>query len=379
VKHIFAIGHNDLRIFFRSRTSYLWLFVIPLGFVVGMSFAVPKQGEPANRRPWVAIENLDTGFLGGVLIEEMRAQGLRTPDPVKDRGVKPGRGVRVPADFTARVLAREEVNVEFFTLEGSNAADAELARVRLLRGLVAFNAHLLEAAAVPGTAGRPTPETMAAVRAKPDPVTLEASFAGRQPSPSGLGFSLPGNLVNFLMMNLLIFGGATVAAGRRNGTLRRLQTLPLRRSELVAGQLYGLVLLGAVQIAFFLLVGRFVFQLNLGANLPAVALVLLVFAWLAAALGQLIGSLLDAPDRIAGVSVLASLLMAALGGCWWPLEVAAPVWKTVAYCVPAGWALDALHQLISFGRGLDAVVTPLLVLVGTAVAATAAAAKFFRE
>jgi ABC-type multidrug transport system permease subunit len=169
-----------------------------------------------------------------------------------------------------------------------------------------------------------------------------------------------------------------VAAKRRTGVLRRIMTLPVRRGELVAGQIYGLVLLGAVQIAFFLLVGRFAFHVNLGANLPGVALVLLVFAWVAAALGVLVGSLLDAQDRIIGICVLASLMMAAIGGCWWPLEIAPEAMKTAALFVPSGWALEALHRLISFGSGLEAVVVPLLVLLGFGAAATFAAARFFR-
>lgn len=214
--------------------------------------------------------------------------------------------------------------------------------------------------------------------AKPAQVALDAKYAGRDPIPSGVGFSLPGNLVYFLTMNLLIFGGATIAATRRSGVLKRLLTLPVRRSELIAGQLYGLWLLGAVQIGFLLLVGKIFFHLNVGANLPGVLLVLLVYSWVAAATGLLIGSLLDAPDRVVGVCVLASILMAAAGGCWFPLELAPEALRTAGHCVPTGWALDALHRLISFGGDLGSVVKPLLVLVGFGTAATAAAGRWFR-
>ncbi|HEY9175556.1 MAG TPA: ABC transporter permease, partial [Verrucomicrobiae bacterium] len=75
----------------------------------------------------------------------------------------------------------------------------------------------------------------------------------------------------------------------------------------------------------------------------------------------------------------AGLLMAALGGCWWPLEVAPSALKVIALCLPTGWALQALHQLISFGSGLGAVVVPLLVLLGFGGAANLLAARFFRR
>jgi hypothetical protein len=47
-------------------------------------------------------------------------------------------------------------------------------------------------------------------------------------------------------------------------------------------------------------------------------------------------------------------------------------------CLPSGWALAALHQVISFGAGFDAVLLPLAVLVGFGVAANWLAARFFR-
>jgi len=133
-----------------------------------------------------------------------------------------------------------------------------------------------------------------------------------------------------------------------------------------------------VQILFFLAAGRFLFHVNLGANLPAVTLTLVLFSWVAGSLGVLVGSLVAAPDRVNGICVLASLLMAALGGCWWPLEIGPPALKTVALCVPTGWALQALHQLISLGSDFSAVLTPLAVLLVFGAAANGLAARFFK-
>ena len=197
--------------------------------------------------------------------------------------------------------------------------------------------------------------------------------------PSGFNFSLPGNLVMYLMMNLMIFGGASMAAERRNGVIRRLMVHPVTNLELVMGKIYGLMLLGAVQIIFFLAVGKFAMGVNLGANLPAVALTLLILGWVGSSLGVLVGSLLAAEDRVSALCVLVSLLMGALGGCWWPLEIAPPALQKVALCLPTGWALKALHQLISFGSGFDAVLLPLAVLAGFGAAANLLAARFFRS
>ena len=145
------------------------------------------------------------------------------------------------------------------------------------------------------------------------------------------------------------------------------------------GKIYGLMLLGTAQIAVFLAFGKPVLHVNLGANLPAVTLTLVMFAWVAGSFGVLVGSAVAERDRVIGICVLASLLMAALGGCWWPLEISPPVIKTIAFCLPTGWAVQALHQFISFGSGFGAVLKPLAVLVGFGAVADLLAARYFRS
>ena len=376
MRHIFDIGHNDLRLFLKRKSSYVWLFVMPLAFVYFMGFANRGPGNPYNRKPPVLVENLDTNFLGRVFLDELGAQGMTLLNPTNRETAV--RAIRIPADFTGNALQQKQTKLEFSKREGSAEADAAIIEMRLVRALIAMNGHILEAVTQTNAAGPLTGEKLRAVMATPNPVSLDARFAGRKPVPSGFNFSLPGNLVMYLMMNLLIFGGATVAAERRYGVIKRFMVHPVTRGAIVMGKIYGLMLLGAVQIVFFLAVGKFVFGVNLGANLPAVALTLLVFAWVAGSLGVLVGSVVASEDRVAAICVLATLLMAALGGCWWPLEVAPTALKVIALCLPTGWAMQALHQLISFGSSLGAVVTPLTVLVGFGTAANLLAARLFR-
>lgn len=377
MKRILDIGHNDLRLFLKSKSAYIWLFAVPLAFIYFMGFANRGPGDPYNRRPPVLVENQDTNFLGRVLLDELGAQGMWLLDPTNRESA--ARTIRIPADFTARILAGEQSKVGFFQRDGSAESDAMLIEARLVRALIAMNSHLLESAAQTNAPERITEEQLREVMKQPNPVTLDATFAGRKPVPSGFAFSLPGNLVMYLMMNLMIFGGASVAAERRNGVIRRLMVHPVTKLELVMGKIYGLILLGAVQIGFFLLVGKFLPGVNLGANLPAVALTLLVLGWVGGSLGVLVGSVFASEDRVVGLCVLVSLLMGALGGCWWPLEIAPPALQKIALFLPTGWALKGLHQLISFGSGFGAATFPLMVLLAFGLTANLLAARFFRS
>ncbi|HWW03507.1 MAG TPA: ABC transporter permease [Candidatus Acidoferrum sp.] len=377
MKRILDIGHTDLRLFLKHKSAYIWLFAVPLAFVYIMGFAARGPGDPYNRKPPVLIENADTNFLGRIFLDELSAQKMRLLEPKERKAA--ARVIRIPAEFTDNARQLKQTKLQFLNGEDSGEADAALIEVRLVRALIAMNGHLLEAATGTNTLETLSEDKLREIMVRPNPVSLTARFAGRQPVPSGFNFSLPGNLVMYLMMNLLIFGGSTVASERRNGVIKRLMVHPVTRLELVMGKIYGLMLLGLVQILFFLAVGKFMFHVNLGANLPAVTLTLLVFAWVAGSLGVLVGSLTAAEDRVRGICVLASLLMAALGGCWWPLEIGPPSLKTIALCTPAGWALQALHQLISFGSGWGAVLTPLAVLLAFGATANLLAARFFRS
>ena len=72
------------------------------------------------------------------------------------------------------------------------------------------------------------------------------------------------------------------------------------------------------------------------------------------------------------------MVLAGLGGCWWPSEVMPPWLWNVAHALPTAWAMDAFHALISFGSGLDAVVLPSTVLVGFGLLFSVLGGRFLR-
>jgi ABC-type multidrug transport system permease subunit len=375
MRDILLIGHHDARLFLRERTSYIWLFLVPLIFVYFMGLAIRGPGGPSVARPRVLIENRDAGFLGRVFLKELGEQGLEIVGP--ENAEDADRGITVPADFTRRILDKKQAKLGFFTIEGSSDPAAVLVEVRLMRALVAMNGRLVEHA-VKTNGAPPTEGALTALMGEPGRVALRSSYAGRRPRPVGFALSLPGTLVMYLFLNLLIFGGASVANERRSGVLRRLAVNPVSRRDLILGKLYGLELLGAVQVIFFMIVGQYVFGVNVRENLFGIVLTLLVFSWVAASLGVLVGSLVKAEEKVIGLCLLIALPMAALGGCWWPMEVVPAFLRYVALATPTGWALVGLHQLITFGGGLAEAGKALAVLAAFGAVANVAAMRFFR-
>jgi len=111
------------------------------------------------------------------------------------------------------------------------------------------------------------------------------------------------------------------------------------------------------------LAGRFLFDVSWGRSPLGLALMLASYAVAVAALSTLLGAVLRTAEQASAVGWIVSMVLAALGGCWWPAEVM-PEWiRSIAVLLPTTWAMDGFHALISFDRGFDGVWRPALMLL----------------
>jgi len=127
-----------------------------------------------------------------------------------------------------------------------------------------------------------------------------------------------------------------------------------------------------------MLIGTVLFHVHWGPNLPMLLLVLLFYGGLAAALGLLLGSIARSEGQAIGMGVLTSNIFAALGGCWWPIEVTPPWMQKLSLAFPTGWAMNALHKLVNFGAPPESVVPHLVVFSLAILVAGWAVVRTFR-
>jgi ABC-type multidrug transport system permease subunit len=76
--------------------------------------------------------------------------------------------------------------------------------------------------------------------------------------------------------------------------------------------------------------------------------------------------------------VISANLLAALGGCWWPIEVT-PLWmQKLQLALPTGWAMDALHKLVSFGASPTAALPHVAAMLVAGFGILLLSARVFR-
>jgi ABC-2 type transport system permease protein len=72
-------------------------------------------------------------------------------------------------------------------------------------------------------------------------------------------------------------------------------------------------------------------------------------------------------NQISALTTLLGMTMGALGGAWWPLDIAPDFMQIVGHLTPVAWAMDAFRQLFFFGGGLPDVLLPVGVLLAAAL------------
>jgi len=84
---------------------------------------------------------------------------------------------------------------------------------------------------------------------------------------------------------------------------------------------------------------------------------------MSSAFSVMLATLAKTVRSASSLAVLTSLLLAPLGGCWWPLFLY-PQWlQTFAKISPHAWATEGFNKLMLFGAGFSDAGSSMIALV----------------
>jgi ABC-2 type transport system permease protein len=361
LRDAFFLARMDMWRLLRSRPAILWTFIMPVVFFYFIGTITGGAFGPGDHRDPLAVSAApDAGFLADQLTGRLGGVGYRvvqTKTQAEFLGY--GRRLEIPTGFTASVLAAKPVKVHF-TRTGEDLGGYD--RVRLSRAIY----ETLADVAVLG--GDVTPQRLVELAKEPRPLGLDVRPAGKRlEPPTGYEQAVPGTMVMFTLLVMFTTGAVTLTIERNQGMLRRLASSPMSRGAVVLGKWGARLGMGLVQIAFAMVAGSVLFHVHWGPNVPMVALVLVGYAALAASLAMLLGNFGRSEGQVVGLGVIAGNLMAGLGGCWWPMEIA-PAWaQKLSLFFPTGLTMDALHKLVNFGAAPSYAIPHVCVLTAAAL------------
>jgi ABC-2 type transport system permease protein len=189
-----------------------------------------------------------------------------------------------------------------------------------------------------------------------------------------VAFLVPGTLALAVMAAAMVSLGIATGYERRYGVLKRLGTTPLSRGGLLTAKTATIVVLEIIQAVLIVAVGAALGWSVPAGVVPAIGLLLLgTIAF--AALGLLMAGTLRAEATL-GLANGLFLVLLFLGGMAYPLDRLPGAVQAVGKALPAGALSESLRGVLDHGRHFAS--GEFLVLVAWAVAASVAAARFFR-
>lgn len=389
MRKIVPLAWTDIRTEFSEPITLVFFLVLPLLFtaIVGTALGGTQAAPGADTRARLLVVDEDGGAVADELIAALEASDLVRPEikPAAEAGQifrdkQAPLLLTLPEGMSQSMLAGQPVRLELALLPGDNQAIAaqevvSAAAARVGSAVAAALVSVRERDAAGALASPAARQAyfeqglaLAGQALREPPARIETATAATVTTQAAEGFeqASPGQLVTWVLITLI--GAAEVFVNERlGGTLRRLFVTPTSKATILSGKIAGRLAMGIVQMTLLIGFGALAFGVNWGRSPLALALIVLAFALAAVALGVLLGTFARTRSQAAGLTILFSMLTAALGGAWWPLEVTPPLYQKVVQVLPTTWAMKGFTDVIMRGQTVVGVLPEVAVLLGFAL------------
>lgn len=391
LRKLWISAAKELRVILRDREGLAILFIMPVGFVIIMSLALQdffRQG--ATPQFSLVVLDGDQGDLataigyGAAALPYFRVDH-RTPDnyavaesSLRDEVIngKARFALLLPPGLTRRhdaVVAGAQAQASKPAppkagVELSLIADPTLrsdhlilARTALDSLVAAIDLQRINALAA-GTAFDPSTfrdgqKRQGVLRI----ASTQTAAAQRQPLPSATQQNVPAYSLLAIFLLVVPLSG-TFIKEREQGSLMRLESMPVASGVVVGGKVLPYLAINLLQIALCFAVGLYVLPLlggealQFGHSYAGIVVLSLAASLAAIGFGLVVALFARTTEQATAFGATAILLLAALGGIMVPKMLMPSTLQAVAAWSPLGWALDGFLDLFVRDADLAAVL-----------------------
>jgi linearmycin/streptolysin S transport system permease protein len=395
---------KDLKIFATDRLALFFFLLFPFIFVVAFYFMLGSVGTQDERLTLHVTTEEAAGGLSYQVLSQIETKDVSSlnpgqPEIIWDRDYKQllqqvtdkklSGFLSFPADFTQGVMMGYGTHIQVIvdpTATTTRAALSGLASsIAAQTGAqqVASNAAVglvVEQALASGDVSSLGSEIQTIFMSPATPAVSLISFdtqkVGEVEAGNPANYVIPGYLVMFTFF-AAAQSASVIVRERQNNTMERLLATSATRETILGGMFAGTVVKGLIQVFIFWAIGVLAFKIDMGASPLAVIIVSLLMVLVSASFSIMLATFARTERGAGSLGVLVSLVLAPLGGCWWPLFVTPKWMQFIAKLIPHGWANSAFNSLMVFGGDFNSAVSGMLALAAFAIVfATIAVARF---
>jgi ABC-2 type transport system permease protein len=362
MKKIYAIIWKDTIIRFASIYEWLFFLILPIVFTLVLAGGTGGSSDP--RVLLMVVDQAQSPLSSSLLssLESSETVRYEVSDLREAEDLFSKRRISsyliIPATFTLEDIIQSPVTLEMH--EQINNLNAMVAQ-REIEAIVGRTGSTLQIASSSVTEAESI-RSFASVADKQSYYEIALADAEqlmseapdrfeviRGDTPDQIEYdpqtnSSAGQLITWVFIPLIGLCG-TFCYEREKGTLKRLLTTPTTKATFLIGTITGQVLIALCQMALLIAFGSLVMHVNWGNNLSALALMLVTSAIAAAALGTMLGAFVKNENQANGISIMTGMLMALLGGCWYPLDLFPPMVQNVVKVLPTTWAMQGMLDI----------------------------------
>lgn len=395
MKKLIAIIWKDTILRFSSPSEWLFFLILPVIFSVILAGGTGTQGD--SRVRLLVTDNAQSS-LSSQLIAAIEDTNTIMADVLPqveaeeefDNRQAPAYLV-IPADLTSKVALNGGVALDLRLLP--NNLNALMVEQTINTALWKVSSELRVAASSVKEAERIRPFENEAQRAAYYEEALQDAQKEWDAAPSRLSVveastpdqidydpqtnSSAGQMITWVIIPLLGISG-TFVYERQIGTLRRLLVTPTRKGLYLFSTIIGQVLMAMVQMGLLIGFGAWIMNVHWGNSPGALVALLAATALAAAGIGTAMSAFIKTHGQASGVAIMSGMLMALLGGCWYPIELFPPAIQNASRILPTRWAMDGILDLALRGRGFESILPNIGVLMGFALVFFAIGVARFR-
>jgi ABC-2 type transport system permease protein len=383
MKKIFAIIWKDTIIRFASIYEWLFFLILPIVFTLVLAGGTGGSSDP--RVLLTVVDQAQSPLSASLLTSLESSETVRSEvtDLKEAQDLFSKRRISaylvIPATFTLGNIIQSPVTLEMH--EQINSLNAMVAQreVEAIVGRTGSTLQIASSSVAEVESFRPfssvsdkltyfqiaLEDSEQLMTAAPDRFEVIRGDTPDQIEYDPQTNSSAGQLITWVFIPLIGLCG-TFCYEREKGTLRRLLTTPTSKATFLIGTITGQVLIALCQMALLIAFGILVMHVNWGNNIKALAMMMVASAIAAAALGTMLGAFVKSESQATGLSIMIGMLMALLGGCWYPLDLFPAAVQNVVKILPTTWAMQGMLDVGLRGSDVAGILPEVGVLLGFA-------------
>ncbi|AOZ93278.1 ABC transporter permease [Paenibacillus crassostreae] len=356
------IAWNMIKRTVGTKKGILFFIVLPCIIV---SLTVALMGQSNNSEVRIPYSNEDVGTAGQYIIDVLSRNAdyvlelKSSKEEVRDMimGRQRSVGLSIPAEFTEQLLSGNEPQIAMYQLTGNEASYiVKLSLDRIVGGM----------AQTAGIISNFNPDNATSVEVFAKSIEEMGNQRIQSERTDYNLYAKPGlsNVTGFtimFMMGLVSSIVKIIIDDRRNRTIARIYSAPVRSYEIALGHILGSLFVGIIQIIIVLIFSRYVLKYDYDIPFLTHFLILGLFMLVSMGIASTVAGMVRNPTNAGMLNAMIITPTCMLGGCFWPLSIMPEYLQKVANFIPQKWAIEAVDRVASGDQLVD-IWLPLSIL-----------------